>query len=115
MLFQLRTDNHITNTEELAASVRADAEAALADRLGERLRRIEVYLQDLNGHKGGIDTRCSIEVHLAGMHAIAVEEKAANTEQAVSGAVDKLLHAVEHRLGRIDDRAGHTSASGEEK
>src|SRR4051794_25320123 len=64
MLFQLRTDNHIPNSEDLAASVRADVEGALTRRYADRLRRIEVYLQDVNGHKGGVDTRCAIEAHL---------------------------------------------------
>jgi hypothetical protein len=114
MLFQLRTDNHIENSEDLAASVQGEVLDALEPRYGDRLRRVEVYLQDMNGQKGGIDKRCAIEAHLAGLAPIAVDDRATNADQAVTGAVDKLLRALEHKLGRIEDRAGHKSASGAE-
>lgn len=114
MHFQLRTDNHITNSEELAASVRADAEAAFADRLGDRLRRVEVYLEDMNADKGGMDIRCTVEVHLAGMPAVAAEHRAGDVDEAVDGALERALRVLDHKLGRIDDRAGRTSAAGEQ-
>ena len=112
MLFQLRTDNRITNSEELAASVQATA-ASLTDRVGNRLRRVEVYLEDTNANKGGIDVRCTIEVHLAGLPAVSAEHRAAEVDEAVEAAVDKVLRVLDHKLGRIDDRAGRTSAAGE--
>jgi ribosome-associated translation inhibitor RaiA len=113
MLFQLRTDNHIRNSEELAASVQADVESTLKDRCGDRLRRVEVYLEDTNAQKGGVDVRCTVEVHLAGMSAVTAEDRAADVDVAVEGALDKVLRVLKHKLGRIDDRAGHTSASGD--
>ena len=75
MHFQLRTDNHIENSEELADRVRTEVEGAFAPRYADQLRRIEVYLQDTNSHKNGIDKRCTIELHLAGMPAIAVHDE----------------------------------------
>jgi len=114
VLFQLRTDNHIKNHESLAESIRADVESALNPHYTDRLRRVEVYLQDLNARKGGIDTRCAIEVHLAGHQPVAVSNEAANVEQAVSGAVDRLVHALEHTLGRLNDHGGRVSMSGEQ-
>ena len=41
------------------------------------------------------------------------EERAADVDTAVSGAVSKVLRVLEHQLGRQNDRAGHTSAAGE--
>jgi len=113
MLFQLRTDNHIKNHEGLAGRVQADVEGALLPQYEDRLRRVEVYLQDLNAHKGGVDTRCAIEAHLAGHQPIAVTHEAVNVDEAVRGAVDRLLHALEHTLGRLSDRGRRTSMSGE--
>lgn len=113
MRFQIRTDNHIKNSEELAGRVQAEIEGALGERFHQRVERVEVYLQDLNGHKGGADTRCSIDAHVAGYVPVAVDERAVNIDQALGGAVDKLLRALEHRLGRLEDRAGHASAGGE--
>ena len=113
MEFQIRTDNHIRNSESLMASIQADVESALTPRFTNRLQRVEVYLQDMNANKGGIDTHCSINAHLAGLQPIAVHNRAAAVEDAVSGAVDKLTHALDHTLGRLDDRHGRVSMSGE--
>lgn len=113
MHFQVRTDNHIKNSEELAERVRAEMEGALTARFSDRIRRVEVYLQDMNAHKGGIDIRCSIELHLAGMPAFAVDHHSASLDDAVSGAFDKLLRAVEHKVDKVEDRSGHRSMSGE--
>ena len=113
MIFQVRTDNHITNSAEFSESIRADVEAAIGSRLGARLRRVEVYLEDMNADKRGIDIRCSIEVHLAGRPAVAAEARAADIEAAVDMAVDRVLRVTEKQLGRQDDRAGHVSAAGE--
>jgi ribosome-associated translation inhibitor RaiA len=112
MLFQLRTDNHIKNSEELAGRVRADIEGSLTRHYAERLRRVEVYFQDVNGHKGGIDKRCAIEAHLSGHQPVAVSDQAASIDEALSGAVDKLARALEHTLGKLDDRDGHLPAGG---
>lgn len=114
MLFQLRTDNHVENSERLASWAQAEVEGALAPRFTGRLRRVEVYVQDVNAHKGGNDKRCAIEAHLAGHQPVAVSAEAPSLEEAISGAVDKLSHALEHTLGRLADRPGRVSASGEE-
>jgi ribosome-associated translation inhibitor RaiA len=114
VIFQVRTDNHISNTTELSESIRADVEAVLTPRFGDRLRRVEVYLEDTNAQKGGVDTRCSIELHLAGRPAVTAEDRAEDVETAVSGALEKVLRVIERQLGRQEDRAGHTSASGDE-
>jgi hypothetical protein len=115
MTFLLRTDNHIRNSEDFTESVRADLEAELTPRYGDRLRRVEVYLEDVNSGKGGGDTRCAIEIHLAGLQPFVAEGNAADPESAIEGALHKVLHLMEHHLGRLGDRAGHTAASGEKR
>ena len=113
MIFQLRTDNHISNSAAFSDSVRADVEAAIGTRYGDRLRRVEVYLEDMNADKRGVDTRCSVEVHLAGHPAIAAEARAEDVDTAVELALERAMRVLEKQLGRQDDRAGHTSAAGE--
>jgi ribosome-associated translation inhibitor RaiA len=113
MHFQVRTDNHIPNSEALIESVRAEVEAAIHPRFTHWVRRIEVYLQDTNAPKGGIDTRCSIEASLSGHQPIAVAEMAENVDDAVSGAIDKLVRVLDKTMGRLDDKGGRTSMSGE--
>lgn len=115
MHFQVRTDNHIENNESLSESIRGDVDNTLIPRFGEQLRRVEVYLQDMNGHKtGGRDIRCAIELHLAGYPAIAVDNKADSVDEAVNGALTKSLRALEKALGRLNDRGETISMSGQE-
>jgi len=114
MHFQVRTDNHIENSEALIDSIRDEVEGALTPRFADRIRRVEVYLQDMNSHKRGVDTRCSIEISLAGHQPVAVDDRATTIEDAVAGAVDKVLRALDHMVGRLEDRAGRVSMSGEE-
>src|SRR6476659_796065 len=71
MHFQVRTDNHIENSEALIDGIRGEVENALMERFADRIRRVEVYLQDMNSHKSGIDTRCSIEISLKGHQPVA--------------------------------------------
>ncbi len=113
MLIQVRTDNHITNSEDLAARVRDEVEGAVGHRFGTQLRRVEVYVQDVNSHKGGAtDKRCSVEAHLAGMPPIAVHDHGATVDEVVSGAVDKMVRALERTLERLSDR-GHVPMLGD--
>lgn len=113
MIFQLRTDNHIKNSSEFSESIRGDVEAAIGSRFGERLRRVEVYLEDMNATKGGVDIRCTVELHLAGQSPVAAEDRAADVDTAVDGALERVLRVIEKQMGRQEDRAGHTSAAGE--
>lgn len=114
MLIQVRTDNHIRNSEALSDNVRTEVENAVRRRYAERLQRVEVYLQDVNSHKRGAATRCAIEAHLAGYQPVAVDATARNVDSAVDAALEMLLHAIEHRLGRLGDRGGRVSMSGQE-
>jgi ribosome-associated translation inhibitor RaiA len=113
MHFQVRTDNHIENSGELSDGIRAQVESALFPEFEGRIRRVEVYLQDTNGQKQGVDTRCAIEVSLAGHQPVAVSESAETPEEAVTGALDKLTRVLDRTLGRLDDRRDRISMSGE--
>jgi len=113
MHFQLRTDNHVNNSEGLAERVQAEVEAALLPRYANRVQRVEVYVQDTNARKGGVDKRCSVELHWPGHQAIVVHNDARTVVEAVSGAVDKLAAALEHAAGKLDDRDGHVPMSGQ--
>lgn len=113
MHFQVRTDNHIKNSEALTAKIRDEFEGALTPRFSERIRRVEVYLQDMNSHKRGIDTRCSIEISLSGHQPIVAADQSTSVESAVIGAVGKALRVLEHTIGRLEDHSGRVSMSGE--
>lgn len=113
MLINVRTDNHIQGREALVAEVTTTVEESLA-RFGAQLTRVEVFLADENSHKtGDNDKRCTLEARLAGLPPLAATGNGASLDQAIDGALEKLSSLLEHKLGRLGDRKGRTSFSGE--
>jgi len=113
MLINVRTDNHIQGREELVAEVTTAVEESLA-RFEPQLTRVEVFLADENSHKtGDNDKRCTMEARLAGLPPLAATGNGAHLDQAIDGALEKLSSLLEHKLGRLGDRKGRTSFSGD--
>ena len=104
MQIQINSDHHITGSPELAGRVQALVRDTL-DRYSDRITRVEVHLNDLNGEKGGTDKRCLMEARVGGFGPISVNHEADNLNLAIDGAMEKLERAIEHRLGRLADTA----------
>ena len=107
MQVQINTDRNIEGHEALATHVRAVVENALSH-LAEHVTRVEVHLSDENSAKkeqknGQSDKRCMLEARLQRHNPIAVTAHAASIHQAVDGAADKLVRAIESTLGRLYD------------
>ncbi len=83
-------------------STRKYAEEALKTALHgmtERLTRVEVWVADENGEKGGPDDkRCSMEAHPRGKKPVGVKDHAASIPSAIKGTAKKLAVALEHNL-----------------
>lgn len=105
MLIQVRTDRNVEGRDELNAKVEANIRDAL-DRYADRITRVQVHLGDENSNKklSDDDKRCTIEVRLAGLDPIAVSDRAPVIEQALEGAIDKLIRAAETAIGRERNR-----------
>ena len=100
MQIQINSDHHITGSPELAGHVQALVRDTL-DRFSDRITRVEVHLNDLNsGVKGGLDKRCLMEARLGGLGPVAVNHEAENLDLAISGALERLEHALDHKLGK---------------
>jgi len=113
MLVNVRTDNHIQGRETLVTEVTTAVEDSLG-RFQPQLTRVEVFLADENSHKtGNDDKRCTIEARLAGLQPLAATGNGAQLDQAIDGALDKLAALLEHKLGRLGERKGRTSYSGD--
>jgi ribosome-associated translation inhibitor RaiA len=113
MLVHITTDNHIHGGENLTRDVESTVTDALS-RFQPQLQRVEVHLIDENSHKSGDnDKRCTIEARLAGLQPIAASGNGANIDQAVEGALEKLIHQLDHKLGRLSDRKGRAPMGGE--
>lgn len=104
MKIQLNTDNHIEGDERLREHVESVVESTL-DRFRDQVTRVEVHLGDENSKKGGArDKRCMMEARLENRPPTAVTHHAGTVREAIDGAADKLLRALEHEIGRLGGR-----------
>jgi len=105
MIIQINTDGNIEGDQELAQQIRARLRSSL-EHVSERITRLEVHLSDENSDKkfGTEDKRCLLEARLAGLQPIAVSDQAATVDEAVDGAVGKLVRSIDTILGRLGKR-----------
>ena len=103
MQIQINTDNNIETDDRLTADVEIAINGALG-RFAGRITRVEVHLSDVNGAKGGRDTRCVMEARVAGLKPVAVDAQADSARDAARGAAGKLERALDTRLGRLSGR-----------
>jgi ribosome-associated translation inhibitor RaiA len=64
-----------------------------------RVSRVWVRLTDLNRPKGGMDKACRIEVRLAGLPSVVIEDIQPDVYTAVDRAADRAGRTVMRRLG----------------
>lgn len=95
---------------EWFASITADVETAF-ERYRNRLTRVDVHLSDENGPKSGIDSRCKLEVRPVGRPPLVVSHDAADFDEAVKEAIDKMNRLLSSTFGKHDEKGG-TSISG---
>ena len=77
---------------------------------GDRVRRVDVRLSDLNGPRGGIDKRCLIEVQLDGLASVVVEDIQSDLYSAVDRAAGRAGRTVMRRLALDSPRRGQAVA-----
>jgi ribosome-associated translation inhibitor RaiA len=112
MQIQLNTDSHVHGDDSLAAWVEAQLKDKLA-RFRDHVTRVEVHLSDVNASRAtGADKRCKLEARLAGRPPLTVHDDAAKVADALHGAADKLLRALDTALGRAKDAHGRDSIRG---
>lgn len=86
-------------TDDLEPRVRDEVQHALRG-LDGRVTNVIVHMRDTNGGKGGNDKHVTIEAHIAGLPAIAVNNEDDDMGKALNGAMSKLAHAAEHKAGK---------------
>jgi len=72
-------------------------------RLANRVRRVRVCLNDVNGPRGGIDKRCRMRVDLFPRGAVVVEAFGEAFEQALLGAAERVVRRVRAVIERKRD------------
>jgi ribosome-associated translation inhibitor RaiA len=109
MLVRVTTDNHLRGRESLSQEVESSVQSALR-RFMPQITRVEVHFADENAHKGGEnDKKCTLEARLAGLQPVAVTDNASNLDQSLDGALEKLVALLDHKLGRLHEKKGHSS------
>lgn len=110
MQIQINTDHNIQGREALVQRLTGVVENSLR-RVSEHITRVEVHLSIESGGKGGqSDKRCTMEARLEGLQSVAVSDHAGTIDQAVNGASDRLLRAVDGVFGKLRDK-NHRAAS----
>lgn len=101
MLVEVNTDKNIKNSERLIEYCQSMVEAELG-RFDEHITRVEIHLSDENGDKGGDDDkRCLMETKLKGKAPVAVKNTASNIDDAISGAIDKIVKVLETSIDKM--------------
>ncbi|HYF41309.1 MAG TPA: HPF/RaiA family ribosome-associated protein [Ramlibacter sp.] len=102
MQVQVNTSNGIENKETLERWASDYLNEALA-RFHQDITRVEVQLRDTNsGKKGAEDKRCMLEARINGREPVAVTHHAATQDDAFRGATQRLIHLLDHTLGKLD-------------
>ena len=68
------------------------------------MRTIRVWLEDVNGPRGGVDIRCRIEVHFRPRGSINVSALAIDEYAATAGAAARARELVDRRVKRVRSR-----------
>ncbi|QDV09192.1 Sigma 54 modulation protein / S30EA ribosomal protein [Planctomycetes bacterium Poly30] len=89
--------------ESLAQLIERRMLSALG-RFGSRVRHVRVQLTDLNGPRGGIDTRCKIEASLDMPGSIVIHETHETPFAAVAHASETVSRAVRRRIKRLGSK-----------
>ncbi len=104
MIVEVNTDRHIESSERLIDYCKSTLEAEL-DRFSENITRIDVHFSDQNAEKGGDDDkRCLIEVRLKGLKPVTTSNNASNIDDALSGAIDKMVTVLDTALAKKRNR-----------
>jgi hypothetical protein len=72
-------------------------------RFRAEIMRVEVQLSDdAKGKHSGQDMRCMLEARLTGHEPVAVNHFGETMDEAIRGASQKLINALEHLFGKLD-------------
>lgn len=69
-------------------------------RFSPRIQRVDVYLADLNGPKGGEDKRCRLVARLLRSGVVTVEDRDAELTVVIDRAAERLARTVQRKLER---------------
>jgi hypothetical protein len=102
MQVQVNTSNGVANKESLERFAADYLNGCLA-RFANEITTVQVQLSDENSvRNGAADKRCMLEARMTGHEPLAVNHHAENQDLAFRGAAEKLVHLLDHKLGKLD-------------
>lgn len=84
-------------------ALRSYTEHRLATALGwarRHMRKLAVWLSDINGPRGGVDKRCKIQVQLDSGREVIIEEREADLYAAIDRAAERADRAIVRQVER---------------
>ena len=108
----IRTKN-ITISAETEEYVRKRLAATL-EKHAERIERLTVRFEDVNGPRGGVDVICRANVVLSGLPSVVVDERGETDRQAFGRVASSLTRAVRKTLEREPKSGRSRAAKGKE-
>lgn len=107
MIVNINTANSVSGHDAFVTHFKSTMRGRLS-RFEARLTRVEVHFGDVNSaQKDGNDKSCVIEARPAGIDPVTVSDQRASHDQAASGALDKIVVALERAFGKQTTRKGH--------
>lgn len=76
-----------------------------------RIERATLRFEDVNGPRGGVDTRCAVKVVLSGADSIIVEEQASGVRESVGRVLPRVARAVRRAADQSGKKAPRATAN----
>lgn len=95
------------NIRTTGVDIGEETAAHVGEKLGKRLskfalhiERVTVRFEDVNGPRGGVDTRCRIKATLSGLPSVVVEEQELDALRAFEAAARGITRALREELAK---------------
>lgn len=73
-------------------------------RFAHRLKRVSVYVEDVNGPRGGVDKQCRCVLHLRRLPPLVIQDQGERVASLIYRVANRAAHAVSKEVERITDR-----------
>ena len=96
-----------SNRVEIRRQLRVKIEEQLGqafERLGRWVNRVSVYLEDINGPRGGVCKQCRLVVTTNGVQSIVITETDDNIGASIATAIQRARYALKRRVKTTQSR-----------
>lgn len=111
---------HVLNLRSRGISIPEDERETLerrivfaVDRFADRIRRLDVTFEDVNGPRGGVDVKCHVRLTLRDGADVDVESLGPNPLASAAMALDRVRRALGRKTAkRVEERRSSPSVHG---